>query len=398
MGEAHAVEVQIIDDARDLLAIEAAWWELLGRAVHAQPTMTPAWLSSWWRVFGDTGGRELRVVAIRAGAELVALVPLLRRWVVRDRVFPVATLELLGSGEPVEDEICSELIGAVVAEGREKIAARAFAEALSGGDLGAWDELSLSAMNTADPVVPLLAEALSRRGAAVEIAETEVCPYIALPSSWDEYLAMLGREKRYFVRRTLRDLETWAGPGGMALRRAEDRRDLTRGFQILQGLHEERWGGPGAFRSERFRKFHDLVTHRLLHERRASLDLCWLEVRGEPVAVLYNVAHQGHVHFYQSGRRRDVPRGVRPGIGLHLMAIQRAITMGQRTYELLARADQYKHQISPGSERRLVTLSAVAPTMRARAVSGARRTARTLVNSAREVTRSCAALGGARGQ
>lgn len=394
MGDTRAVRVHVIDDARDLRAIEPAWRTLLERAVHPQPTQTPVWLSSWWRVFGGLGGRELRVVVVEAGGELVGLVPLLRRWVFQDGVFPVATLELLGSGEASEDEICSEYIGAIVARGYETAVARAFASAVSSGTLGGWDELRFVRMSSHDPMVPLLADALSTRGAAVEVRSTDACPFIRLPSTWDEYLAQLDGSKRYFARRTLHDVEIWAGPGGLALRRAESPADLARGWHILQELHEARWDGAGAFQSERFRRFHELVMSRLLRGDGGTLDLLWLEVRGAPAAVLYNIVHQGHVHFYQSGRRRDVPKQVRPGIAAHLLAIRRAIEQGYRTYDFLAPAHAYKQKLAPACERHLVTLSAAAPSLRARAFRGARRTVRQIWQIARSVGRPASAAFG----
>lgn len=387
MGDTTTFQVRVIDDTRDLWALEPAWRALLERAVHAQPTQTPVWLSTWWRVFGGSGGRELRVVVVTAGGELVGLIPLLRRWVVHDGVFPVATLELLGSGEPEEDEICSEYIGAIAARGYEVGVARAFTDAIVAGTLGRWDELCLTRMSSDDPMVPLLAEALRAHGAGVEVRATSACPYIELPSSWDEYLAQLDGARRYFVRRTLLDVEIWAGPGGMALRRAAVPAELAEGWQILKALHEDRWEGGGAFRSERFRKFHELVTSRMLHGDGGTLELLWLEVRGTPVAVLYNIVYQGNVYFYQSGRSRDVPRKVRPGIAIHLLAIRHAIERGYKTYDFLAPAHHYKQKLAPGCERHLVTLSAVATSLRARAFRGARRTVRQLWDIARSVRR-----------
>ena len=73
---------------------------MLGRAAQPQPTQTPLWLLAWWDTFGRSGGRELRVVVVEdAAGEVVGILPLLRRWVMRGGVIPVATLELLGTGE-----------------------------------------------------------------------------------------------------------------------------------------------------------------------------------------------------------------------------------------------------------------------------------------------------------
>jgi CelD/BcsL family acetyltransferase involved in cellulose biosynthesis len=103
----------------------------------------------------------------------------------------------------------------------------------------------------------------------------------------------------------------------------------------------------------------------------ASLDLLWLVVRGEPIAASYNIVFGNKVYFYQSGRRMDVPKTVRPGIAMHALAIQRSIEHGRREYDFLQGASRYKRDLAHAS-RALVTLRAVAPHLRARAVETAR--------------------------
>jgi CelD/BcsL family acetyltransferase involved in cellulose biosynthesis len=104
----------------------------------------------------------------------------------------------------------------------------------------------------------------------------------------------------------------------------------------------------------------------------ADLDLLWLTVRGEPVAALYNIVYGNKVYFYQSGRKIDVPKGVRPGIVIHLYAMQRAIAAGIREYDFLNGATPYKRQLASGT-RALITLRAVSPSLRGRSVEAARK-------------------------
>ena len=44
---------------------------------------------------------------------------------------------------------------------------------------------------------------------------------------------------------------------------------------------------------------------------------------GAPIAALYNFIWEGKVSFYQSGRKVDVPKNIRPGIVIHAYAILR---------------------------------------------------------------------------
>jgi CelD/BcsL family acetyltransferase involved in cellulose biosynthesis len=110
--------------------------------------------------------------------------------------------------------------------------------------------------------------------------------------------------------------------------------------------------------------------------------LLWLEVGGKPLASLYNIVYDGNVHFYQSGRTVDVPKGVRPGIAVHLYAIRRAIELGYKSYDFLGMPSQYKRQLASNS-RWIVNLTAVGPSLRSRISSRARLEARRFANQAR---------------
>jgi CelD/BcsL family acetyltransferase involved in cellulose biosynthesis len=380
----------VLDDRAAINRLVPAWWALLKRAVSPQPMQTPLWLLTWWDVMAGDHARAPRVAVVEApSGEVVGILPLLRRRVVQTAIVPVDTLELIGSGEDEADEIFSEYLGAAVARGHERVVAGEFAEMLRAGAFGYWDELTMVAMSEDDPWITTFAEELRARGMETTLARGLECPYIVLPASWDEYLAGLDGQSRYFVRRTLRDFEAWAKPaGGAVLRRASNEAELAQGWENLVMGHAERWQGGGAFRSPRFKRFHELVTRALAAGSEGGiLDLLWLEVGGKPLASLYNIVYDGHVHFYQSGRTLDVPKNVRPGIAVHLYAIRRAIELGYRSYDFLGQPSQYKRQLAPNHRRSLLNLTAVGPSLRARISSRARAEARRVAKEARRWVR-----------
>ena len=353
-----ALHSNVVRTIEDLAPFEPAWRDLLDRSRNDEPTLSPLWLGAWWRVFGSEGGRGLRVTLVFDADRLVGMAPLqTRRHWYRPGI-PFRRLELLASGERESDEICSEYIGVIAEQGREEAVVEAFAATLLDGRLGAWSELVLLAMDGESPIPWMLANALERVGIATETEIVGKCPYIRLPASWDDYLASLSSAGRYLVTRSLRVFDEWAD-GGAELHEARTTAELDAGRRVLAALHGERWGRggrTGAFRSPRFAAFHDEVMQRLLAE--GALDLLWLTVRGDPVAVVYNIMWKGKVYFYQSGRKVNVPKGVRPGIVMHAHAIQRAIAAGRREYDFLAGASQYKMQLA----------SATRPLLRMRAV------------------------------
>jgi hypothetical protein len=375
----------VLDDRAAVERLVPAWWALLQRAANPQPVQTPLWLLTWWDVMAGDRKRELKVAVVEdADGSVIGILPLLRRTIVRTGVIPVRTLELLGSGEDQADEIFSEYLGAVVARDQEQAVASKLADMLQGGAFGPWDELLMPAMSEDDPWIQLFAGELRARGVDVAVDRDLECRYIVLPASWDEYLAGLDGQSRYFVRRTLREFDAWAkAAGGAVLKRASNEAEMAQGWEILRSGHTERWQGEGVFRSDKFTRFHEIVTRGLSAGSGGTLDLLWLDVGGKPIASLYNIVYDKHVHFYQSGRVLDVPKNVRPGIAVHLYAIRRAIELGYKSYDFLGQPSQYKRQLAPNHSRHLVTLTAVGPSLRARISSRARMEARRLATQAR---------------
>lgn len=353
--------IRLIDSIAEADALTPEWRDLLARSEHRAPAKAPVWALSWWRVFG-TSGRKLRIVTVRDGGTLVGLAPLVHHATI-ERGVPIRRLELLGTGEDEADEICSDYGGIIAARGYEERVASALTDTLT--DLGDWDELALVSMSADDPAVSTLAKTL---GTTIEPAGA--CPYIALPKTWDEYLRSLESANRYLVVRTLRDLDKYA-KGDVKLVRA-DATSLHEGQRLLRALHGERWSARSLFESARFAQFHDLVMPKLLASTQdGGLDLTWLMAGGRPIAITYSVTSEGRIQFYQSGRALDVPKGIRPGIALHALAIRRAIEEGMREYDFLAGDAHYKKQLATHS-RGLVSLRAIAPSTRARLVATAR--------------------------
>jgi CelD/BcsL family acetyltransferase involved in cellulose biosynthesis len=216
--------------------------------------------------------------------------------------------------------------------------------------------------------LPVWGEAFRNVGLACVSTATGSASYIPLPASWDDYLQALPSSRRYFVRQSLRRFERWGGNDSqMSL--AGDAAGLQEGKRVLAALHQGRWGEQvGLFGRPRFAAFHDRVMPQLLE--RGALELMWLSVRGEPVAAAYNIVWDNKVHFYQSGRKVDVPSGVRPGIVLHAHAIRRSIEAGRREYDFLGGGEHYKEQMAL-ADRPLVRLRVFPPSLleQARAVA-----------------------------
>ena len=355
------VKPSLLTDIDELKACRGEWDVLLSTSAANMPMLSPLWLLAWWRTFGSTEGRQLRTWTFRVSGRLVGLVPLLLRRHRHFGLLPIRRLELLGSGEREQDEIMSEYLAPIIAKGYEQAVADALVGELALDQYG-WQEIVLSALDGNAPAVTALELAFCRQGWPCQIETQDHCPFIKLPSRWEEYLSALHRSYRYLVKRSLSDFLAWAGDA-WRMERVSTQAELGRGREILLQLHQQRWAKddkPSVFSSPLFLGFHDQVLPQLLSQN--ALDLCWLSVRDRPVAVNYNIVWRNRIYVYQSGRTVDVPRGVRPGIVLHLESIKRAINEGREEYDFLGGPALYKMQLTSTS-RPLVRCHVLRPSL-----------------------------------
>lgn len=357
MGSTVAYRMRLISDRGELEQILPDWMNLLENSRTNELMLTPDWLLTWWKVFGKSDGRELAVGALYEGRELIALAPWIRRKHSYRGRLRFRRIEPLGTGEDQEHEICSDYTNVIVRTEAEEVAGKAMAHALAEQKFGNWDELVLPMAEGEDPTIKVLTRELNELGIPTRAEKVNEAVYIPLPRTWDDYLGALSSSRRYYLNRTLRDFERWAA-GEYEIKVAASAEELELGKRRLVELHQHRWesqGYEGAFSSSIFTEFHESLMPVLL--RKNALQLMWLSVRGEPIAALYNILYGGKVYFYQSGRRVDLPKGIRPGAVIQAHAIRLAIEHGMREYDFLAGPSQFKLKLGLAS-RSLVRIRA----------------------------------------
>src|SRR5215831_14873325 len=111
------VECSIVSDAAELEPLRQEWLSLLKRSATNEPTLTPAWVLTWWQVFGVDGARELKTGLFHENGRLVGLAPLLKRRYLYGGHLPFRRIEPLGTGENQEDEICSDYSNVIAEKG-----------------------------------------------------------------------------------------------------------------------------------------------------------------------------------------------------------------------------------------------------------------------------------------
>lgn len=300
------LEVACTDD----LAAATAPWRALSSALRATPFLSPEWHAAWWRTLGS--GVPRLYVARRDG-EAVALGPFARR---DDGVVVFSGGELTDVLEvlAVDDE-----------------ALRAVARAVA----SSADEFALRYVPDGSRSLAILTDALREVGFAVDLSPLVVSPRLALPATFEAYLASLTKKDRHELRRKLRRLEK-NGRVEFAYVGADEREAaLARFF----AWHRRSPGEKGRFMTAAHESF-------FREAARAGGGAGWLrlgELRldGRAIGVLFAVEWERTLAAYNSAVDPDA-RALSPGILMHAHAIRDAIARGLETYDLLRGDEPYK--------------------------------------------------------
>jgi CelD/BcsL family acetyltransferase involved in cellulose biosynthesis len=209
---------------------------------------------------------------------LVGIAP----WYLRRSGTEGRVLEFLGSGEVASDYlglICRPDLAEAVADRL----AQWLLHASQYDGPERWDLLKLTSVAADDQPTALLVDRLAADAGAVHRRRSPCCWRIALPCTWDQYLACLSKGHRKQVRRAEKNIfET----GRAVLHTVENAGQLPEAMDVLMALHQrrrQRLGDSGRFASEQFAAFHRDVARRMLD--RGQLQLHWLELDGDALPI-----------------------------------------------------------------------------------------------------------------
>lgn len=349
------MQVQLYTTPQAFDTLRAEWEDLLARSPFDTLFLRPEWLAAWWQVFGPPGA--LRLVAVRDdGGRLVGLAPLFLAEVRADSSLPLPALSferpLPGSEAPAHAALLlvggtevSDYLDFIVDPAQAPAVYEAIGATLD-AEVPGWEWLDLHNLPEGSPTPERLGALARARGLEVELGREDVCPYIALPESWEAYLATLSKKQRHELRRKMRNVEQ---AGRVCLLEAGDRLDEQ--LETFMALHEASTPDKADFmRDPRMRRFFRLVAQTAAEG--GWLDLSFLALDGEMAAALLCFRYRGAMLVYNSGcEPRAWPR-LSPGIVLLGHRIRQAIEAGLREVDFLQGDERYKYDF--GARDRVV--------------------------------------------
>jgi len=327
-----------IVSAEELLsdAFQERWTAFLRKCPPHDLGQTYAWNRCWWKYFESQGASEkkLLLLAEEKDGELEAIWPLFvrRRWGVK-------VIHWIGQTEGMITDYMLPLVPATARE----TAARSLFEFLA-QESQMWDVLDLRIPLWSGLFATLTKVAIvhgSRTGLTWTSGIADHCSAIALPATFDEFLASLGSTTRHHVKQYLRGASK-AGAQFEIIRG----RDVGALLPDLFRLNGERWQ---VFGNSVSRAFLTEVTSRVT-ECDSSLFLACLRLEDRTVAIALCYEHANICYIHSAGVIRQSPKGFSPGTTLYSFLVRALVERHQVRLDLSPGLEEYKLRLGATTE------------------------------------------------
>jgi CelD/BcsL family acetyltransferase involved in cellulose biosynthesis len=308
-------------------ALKPEWNDLLRRSYYDNLFLTWEWQSAWWRHLGEG---DLLLLGLRGGEDgrLVGIAPLFRAEDGDGR----SVLSLVGCRD------VSDYLDLIIERGQEETVYGTLLDYLQ-NEASDWDVVDLCNIPQASPAPDGLRALAESRGFQTLLEVEDVCPIIALPATWDEYLMSLDKKQRHEVRRKLRKAD---GAADTRFIIVGSDHDLEAEMQSFIDLHQKSTPEKDQFMEPRMQGFFLEVGREL--QARGWLQLVFVEMDGLRAASLLNFDYGDSILVYNSGYDPRRFSHLSPGIVVTARSIEHAITMGRKKFDFLRGDEVYKYR------------------------------------------------------
>ncbi|MDP2729844.1 MAG: GNAT family N-acetyltransferase [Dehalococcoidales bacterium] len=279
----------------------------------------PVWVKVWWQNFG--GEEELYLVAVRQADKITGIAPLM----IKD-----GTASFLGSTD------VSDCLDFVITPGLER---DFFTVLLDDLKQKGVSNLDLKSLRPDSTVLNHLVNIARERGYEVFSQPEDFSLEVVLPSTWEEYLAILTTKQRHEVRRKLRRL---LEAGKIDYRIIEDREAVNKAMDTFLKMFSESRSDKAAFLTGQREVFFRALANSLAEAGLLRLGI--LEVDSVPAAMVMCFDYNDCIYLYNSGYDGQYdPLSV--GLLSKVLYIKESIQKGKKKFDFLRGNETYKHHL-----------------------------------------------------
>jgi len=298
-------------------------WERLPMEMKRGPLFVlPAWLESWWQVFGAKTG--LLLGEISKGGRVIGIAPL--RVNKKEAMF-------------IGDAAVCDYLDFIISPGRES---EFFAILLDELKTRGITSLNLEALRPESTVLTSLAAIARERGYQVYCQRMGVSVALDLPRGWTPYLEGLTAKQRHELRRKLRRLNE---EGEISFRVAGPP-DAQASLDIFIDQFRRSRRDKARFMNARMKTFFEVFTRAMAAS--GLIRFGFLELNGSPVASVLFLDYNNSRYLYNSGYDPGYRR-LSVGLLAKVLCIKDAIGQGMACFDFLRGDEAYKYRLG-GSE------------------------------------------------
>jgi CelD/BcsL family acetyltransferase involved in cellulose biosynthesis len=332
------MKIEEIDNYDDLTALEDKWRDLLARCDNSIFS-TWEYLTTWWKYYGKKA--KLRVLTAQENGELLGIAPLMiREYPFLYKASKINKIEFIGRGTSDYNDF--------IFQKEKEIPALFIKHLMKSSD---WDLLELLDINEKISSANVLQALIANQVSKYEVGVSNLCPYIALPSSLQVYMNTLSRNLRKSLRRRLKKLKK---EYRVDFKTHNDFGSVREAMKIFFKLYNNSWGSkgePGNCQSTTDRDFHLELAMKFNNHN--WLALHFLTVNDEPIAFIYSFEYKQKKYGLRTGFNHEFSR-YGPGNLLRMHAIERCIRNSFKEYDLLRGNEPYKACWTTGIRKNLV--------------------------------------------
>lgn len=340
------IQVTLYSDFDSILPLKEDWNILLGESPMPNIFLTWEWITIWWSRFGK--GRSLHFLVAQAGLKVVGVFPL---YLDRMSIFPgfrAKTLRFVGDGGPV----FPDYLGPIIKEDYVEKVIDEFSRFLHDQSFN-WNMMRFSDVYPEISSIKRLVES-NRRQFGKELYEGEErCPYLPLPSSYENLIAGLHSRRRESVRRVLRKAQKKYDIK-FECYISEDSVDEV--FSLLVGIYKNSIRGQdkhNGFNRDDYLEFHREIAKAFAKKGWLRLYILWLN--DSPTAFIYGYLYKNSFWYYQTGYDKGFSNDA-PGSIVLQKVFESVIGEGAEEFDFLKGDEDYKFYYST-RERRTKTIN-----------------------------------------
>ncbi len=312
----------------EFLNYKTEWCDALQRSGDNHIFLTWEWLSTWWKHFGDE--RRFSLITVSDDEKLIAAAPLM------SSKYKLAGLKLTKM----------EFIGTPSADYQTFLLADKKEECTklmmdyASNKTSSWDCIEFEDVPEDSETIRIL-QTCSGKKLEFEERNLNICPYIILPTRFEDYFQGLGSNWRRNMRRWEKRLKN---DYRVNFYIHKDLDTLDEAMETFFNLHQIKWQSEkraGVFADQKFRDFHLNIAKSFAE--RGWLNLCFLTLNDEPVSAIYAFKYRNKMFNYLTGFDPKYSE-YRIGHLLFLYSIKNSIENGLREFDFMRGDESYKQQ------------------------------------------------------